>query len=223
MNQLEIFVDFDGTVTRDDVVDMILSRFADPSWLDVEKEWHEGRIGSRECLRKQFDLVKTDPAAFEALLAEVRVDPGFVQFLKTAKKFSVPVAIVSDGFDLVIQHVLQRELAKEPQLLEGLEIFCNKLYWQEGKLKTLFPQNPPCKHGCATCKEYVILDRSNPHGYIVFVGDGLSDRYAAKISSLTFAKNKLLALCKKENYNFKPYASFHDIEEWIRERETVHA
>ena len=54
---IKFFVDFDGTITKKDVVDMILERFADPSWKTVEKDWTEGKIGSRECLTKQLALV----------------------------------------------------------------------------------------------------------------------------------------------------------------------
>ena len=36
------FCDFDGTVTKEDVIDRILEEFADPMWKDIERvlgEW----------------------------------------------------------------------------------------------------------------------------------------------------------------------------------------
>ncbi len=36
MMQWHIVCDFDGTITRTDVIDNILQRFADPSWEAIE-------------------------------------------------------------------------------------------------------------------------------------------------------------------------------------------
>src|SRR5471032_695977 len=47
MMHWHIVCDFDGTITRTDVIDTILERFADPSWEAVEDEWLSGKIGSR--------------------------------------------------------------------------------------------------------------------------------------------------------------------------------
>lgn len=55
---VRVFVDFDGTISLEDTTDVILERFADPEWRTVEAEWLAGRIGSRECLARQIDLVR---------------------------------------------------------------------------------------------------------------------------------------------------------------------
>ncbi len=49
-----VICDFDGTITLKDSTDLLLDRFADPAWLDIEKEWLLGKIGSRECLERQL-------------------------------------------------------------------------------------------------------------------------------------------------------------------------
>jgi 2-hydroxy-3-keto-5-methylthiopentenyl-1-phosphate phosphatase len=56
-----IVCDFDGTITRTDVIDSILQRFADPSWEAIENAWLAGDIGSRECLSRQLSQVKATP------------------------------------------------------------------------------------------------------------------------------------------------------------------
>lgn len=38
MMQWHIVCDFDGTITRTDVIDNILQRFADPSWQAIEAQ-----------------------------------------------------------------------------------------------------------------------------------------------------------------------------------------
>ena len=43
-----VFCDFDGTITQLDVTDQILSQLAHPSWREVEQQWMQGLIGSRD-------------------------------------------------------------------------------------------------------------------------------------------------------------------------------
>jgi len=66
-----VFLDFDGTISRVDVVDAILDRYADPAWERIEREWKAGRIGSRACLAGQLALVRATQAEVDGLLASV--------------------------------------------------------------------------------------------------------------------------------------------------------
>ena len=58
-NNHVVFLDFDNTITSYDVFDNMLERFAkSQGWVALEKNWKEGRIGSRECLAGQMDWHK---------------------------------------------------------------------------------------------------------------------------------------------------------------------
>src|SRR5215467_1352590 len=103
-----VFLDFDGTITRSDVVDRILRSYADPRWLEVEEEWKAGRIGSRECLRAQMDLVRAKPHQIDALVDTIEVDEGFAELLQTCARHGVGTHVISDGFDYCIARVLGR-------------------------------------------------------------------------------------------------------------------
>ena len=214
MDKLRIFVDFDGTVTTEDVVDMVLERFAKKEWKSVEKDWVEGRIGSRECLARQIDFVFAAENEFLELMGEVKIDPYFISFLKEAKRFSVPVSIVSDGFDLFIEPILNKHLEGFPELLSSLPVFCNKLYWTGKGLKAIFAGRG-CEHGCANCKPLVMKKASLPGEKIVFIGDGLSDRFAAETTDLTFAKGRLLKFCEDNHIPHIKYSGFKEITEWL--------
>ena len=218
MDKIRFFIDFDGTITKTDVIDMILERFAGLEWKAVEKEWVEGRIGSRECLTRQIALVKATKEQFKNLVREVEVDSSFVPFLKKAKKASLPVAIVSDGLDWVIQEVLKNHLKKSAGLLSETPIYSNQLLWTPGGIEVAFPNGPLCAHACANCKERIIEAKRSPDEMVVFVGDGLSDRYAARASQLTFAKNKLLKFCEENQITHQRYSSFKDISKWLSSR-----
>ena len=53
--------------------------------------------------------------------------------------------------------------------------------------------------------------------HVFFVGDGLSDRYAAAQAHLTFAKGKLLDHCREKNIDHIAYHDFKKVEEWLVE------
>jgi 2-hydroxy-3-keto-5-methylthiopentenyl-1-phosphate phosphatase len=192
----------------------VLDRFAGPEWKEIEKEWHAGRIGSRLCLARQIGLVQADPKKLTDLVQEIRVDSHFISFLKTAKQLAVPVAIVSDGFDLLIHGILMKHLEDAPELLEELPVYCNRLEWDGTHFRAAFPA-PPCEHGCANCKEALIRKLAVPNERTVFVGDGWSDRFAAKVSDFTFAKEELLEFCQKNGIEHKTYTDFETIDRWL--------
>ncbi|MCG3177208.1 MAG: 2-hydroxy-3-keto-5-methylthiopentenyl-1-phosphate phosphatase [Candidatus Omnitrophica bacterium] len=212
---VRFFVDFDGTITENDVVDLILERYAEPEWRLIEKKWQDGRIGSRECLSSQVALVSAGQKDLDRLLGEVKIDPYFTEFVQLARQMRLPVTIVSDGFDWVIDNTLQRKLGHLPQLLRDLPVHSNKLTFTPEGPRLSFPEEP-CEHGCATCKVRVIERLRGAGDYTVFIGDGLSDRYAAEASDLTFAKSKLLLHCRQKNLRYRPYFGFEDVLEWMK-------
>lgn len=216
MKQLKFFLDFDGTVSSGDVVDLVLDRFASAEWRDVEKEWAAGKIGSRECLSRQFALVKAAQKELEALISGIKVDPGFNAFLAAAAELSVPVTVVSDGFDFFIERILANNIG-DPLLLKNLAVFSNRLALKEGSFTASFASNGECGHNCGNCKPAVLKRLAGKNDFVIFVGDGLSDRFAAEVSDLTFAKGKLLDFCKTNRLKHRPFDNFHEIEKWLRQ------
>ena len=212
---MQFFIDFDGTITKKDVVDLILEHFASSDWRKVEQEWVDGKIGSRECLRRQIALVKVTREQLKKLDDHIEVDPAFFPFLKSAQNLGVPVTIVSDGFRIMIEQILRHASKNADQRWELMPVFSNQLEWRGSKVEARFPDGPVCEHGCANCKPRVIASRRLPGKQVIFVGDGHSDRFAAQAADLTFAKNKLLKFCEEKNLTHKKYSNFKEIEEWM--------
>ena len=53
---------------------------------------------------------------------------------------------------------------------------------------------------------------------IVFVGDGLSDRYAAAAADLVFAKDRLAEYCVAQNIAHVPFTDLLDVAIHLNER-----
>ncbi len=206
-----IFLDFDGTISRRDAIDAILETYADREWLAIEEEWQAGRIGSRECLRRQMELVSATPDELDALLASIKVDEGFAALLETCAMYGVAAHIVSDGFDYCIHRILSRPALGLAPLLRDVQIFSSHLERDGGNWRVAFPHpEQVCEHGCATCKP-ALMRALNPAGApVIFVGDGLSDRYAARGADIVLAKNSLEVYCQDQ---LIPYVLYDNLSE----------
>ena len=210
-----VFVDFDGTIATEDTTDLLLESFADPRWHQIEEAWKAGRIGSRECMVCQIDLVRASPQALDAFLAEVRIDPGFPGFVRLCRKLGFPITVVSDGLDRTVNTVLARAGLDLP-------IRANHLKWLGGERWSLtFPHaKSDCNSLAGNCKcqfaEAVRLDAT------IMVGDGRSDFCVAGRTDLVLAKNALAAHCARSGLpyiTFETFAEARDLlEGWVAER-----
>lgn len=207
-----IFCDFDGTITELDVTDCILTRFADPAWMEIEQQWVRGDIGSRQCLERQMALARTSPQELNALIDSVPSDPHFAAFCRFIRKHEIPFYVLSDGFDYVIRRVLKGAGLTSP-LGNGSHLFASSLRVDAGRLLTSFPHPPfSCEHGCATCKPSVMRRLGAGRSPVIFIGDGLSDRFAVEEADVIFAKSRLLAYCREKGVACIAFETFQDIQ-----------
>lgn len=208
-----LFLDFDGTITRRDATDAILEAFADPAWLEIERAWLAGHIGSRECLRAQMALVSAQAAEVDALLDGIEVDPGLETLFDTCAVRGIPLHIISDGFDYCIRRILSRPDRGLLPRLASSQIVSSGLApgQREGHWRTTFahPQEP-CEHDCATCKP-AAMKRLAAGDVMVFIGDGLSDQHAAALADIVFAKDKLRSFCESAGIPYTPYETLDDV------------
>src|SRR6266850_205391 len=218
-----LFLDFDGTITRRDAVDVILETYADPKWLAFEAEWRAGRIGSRDCLQAQMSLVRATRKQLDALLDQIEIDEGLVTLLEMCAAHDIPAHIVSDGFDYCIRRVLSGAGKRVAALLRGGRVCAGHLEGRGHRWRTEFPFfHQTCGHGCATCKPALmrLLNRTNAPA--IFVGDGLSDRYAVESADLVFAKDGLAAYCADHSIEYVPYQNLGDVaahlDRWLAGR-----
>jgi 2-hydroxy-3-keto-5-methylthiopentenyl-1-phosphate phosphatase len=200
---VRVFVDFDGTVSVGDTTDLILERFADVSWKAVEADWVAGRIGSRECLARQIDLIRASPQALDAFARGSAIDPHFSAFAALCARHGLPITIVSDGLDRIAAAMVARA---------GLDIpvIANHLEWRDDDRWRLgFPHaREDCRAAAGHCKCATLT--AEPDILRVLVGDGRSDFCAATIADLVIAKGALAAHCRQNRISFAPFEDFAD-------------
>ncbi|WP_246681475.1 MtnX-like HAD-IB family phosphatase [Candidatus Tokpelaia sp.] len=199
-----VFIDFDGTICHSDVTDMLLQQFAPPEWEKVEADWLAGKIGARECLARQISLLKVTPARLRACLDSVTIDADFEPFIALLRQDFVPAAIVSDGLDYGIHHILRAHG------LDNIAVFSNHLvYCGSGRWRLDFPyKNKTCPAGHCKCRRFDTVPKS---GLTVYIGDGASDFCPVSKADIVFAKGKLADFCKKQRINHIEISNFADI------------
>jgi 2,3-diketo-5-methylthio-1-phosphopentane phosphatase len=210
-----VFVDFDGTIAPLDTTDLLLERFAAPAWRDIEEDWKAGRIGSRECLVRQIDLVRATPAQLDAFIGAIDIDPGFAGFARLCARFGHPVTIVSDGIDRTLRSVLERHHL-------ALPFFANHLEWRGGdRWRLTFPHaRSDCRALSGNCKCRFAEEASRELSIVV--GDGRSDFCVAGRADLVLAKASLLRHCRAAGLPHVAFADFGEATEllaaWLESR-----
>jgi 2,3-diketo-5-methylthio-1-phosphopentane phosphatase len=196
-----VFVDFDGTISVGDTTDLILERFADPSWQAVEADWVAGRIGSRECLARQIDLIRAGPEALDAFARSSAIDSHFAGFVALCAAHGLPVTVVSDGLDRVATAMLARAGLHLPIIANHLESL-GEDRWRLG-----FPHaREDCRASAGHCKCATLA--AAPGALRVLIGDGRSDFCAASTADLVIAKGALAVYCGNNAIPFERFTDF---------------
>ena len=205
-----IFLDFDGTITKTDTVNSFFKTFAALEWINIEKDWVEGKINSKTCMQMQLDLIKNlTEEKFFNFLDSIEIQDGFIEFCKIAKENDKKITIISDGFDFFIDYILKKEKLDINFYSNHLQISKENGFL---KFKLSFPNlNNSCTQGLGTCKCSVVQKSITKNEFFIYAGDGLSDRCIASKANLLFAKNSLKAHCIENNMNFVEFNDFNDI------------
>lgn len=210
--KLAIFCDFDETITRTNVTDAVLERFADPLWLEIQEDWLAGKLTARGVLENQMPLVAVTPQDLDDFVDSIEVDPFFAEFALSCTQKNDSLYILSDGFDYWIERILRRALSAYNGAMKKIPVFGCSLRMKENRLIISFPYFPQgCTHGCATCKPGLFDQLKASAGKTVIIGDGVSDHLLAKSADLVLAKGGLREFCQREGIPSHAFNDFGDV------------
>lgn len=206
--QFKIFLDFDGTITKNDVGEEIFNKILKEDIVKkIVKDLLTDKISSRECWENLCGsaLIK-NKNEFDNFILSQEIDPTLYRLVDYCEENRFQLFVLSDGFDYYIEKILKREN------LSHLIVFSNKLILNdEGKLIPTFPYyNADCRSS-ANCKRNHIIENSGEDDYTVFVGDGNSDIDAIQYVDFIFAKDDLLKYCEVQRITYFPFKNFDDV------------
>jgi HAD superfamily phosphoserine phosphatase-like hydrolase len=233
-----ILCDFDGTITTQDTLVMILDRFAGCAWKTVAKDILNNEFGTAIGLKKEIALCnpkKTTREAIVKLLKEdIEIDLHFKPFLGFCAAYNYEFMIVSGGFSLCIDTILEKYgLGKLPYYANKLlfprlnptrrnswrgpasSCLSEGLAGEKDKLAIEYPYASQKCNKCGNCKT-MHLERYRRAGYrITYIGDSITDTCPAKHADLVFSKGHLTGYCLDKNIAHINYQTFADIQEYL--------
>jgi 2-hydroxy-3-keto-5-methylthiopentenyl-1-phosphate phosphatase len=207
---LAVLMDYDCTICLASVSDEIMVENAtSPAWREIDDAYVEGRMGSRENLELFMPLLPSDPAPVYATAEAQPHDPHFPAFVAGARAAGVELEVVSDSFGSYIDHNLDR------LGVTGIPVASARMEWPGGEPRIGFPFGHPACFVCGTCKRERVRAYQARGFHVAFVGDGLTDRYAAAHADTVLAKDHLAAICEESGIPYLPWETFADVARWL--------
>jgi len=206
LSQRTLVVDFDGTITEQDVLDEIARTFGDDEvYREVDEALDRNGITLHEVLRREFEPVRAPLGeVVDWVHANASIRPGFRELVELARERGWRLVVVSSGFRQLIEPVLERAG------IEGLELVSNDVDPdQEGWHITFFDETR-CEICGEPCKRTTVRSVVDG-GEVVYIGDGYSDRCAAEDADLVFARRGLAAYLTERGVPFEPFDDFFQI------------
>lgn len=210
----KVFVDFDGTITLEDVGEAIFQKFGNTEKVNkIIEELLSDKISSKKCWDRLCDSIENlDKKQLDDFIDMLDVDPSFKSFVEFCKENEIELVVLSDGFDYYIERIFKRENLSE------LIYYSNKLFFNEKQeLSAEYPYYDSDFPTSANCKRNHIINHSSDEDFTIYIGDGNSDKEAAPYCDFIFAKDGLLKFCEKERISFFPFDDFEDVTSRMRE------
>jgi 2-hydroxy-3-keto-5-methylthiopentenyl-1-phosphate phosphatase len=197
-------MDFDGTISVDEVSVALLQRFAEGDWVGPFLLHVAGEITLPELMRRQFALIrrpKEELVQFVQDTTEIR--RGFEQFVRFCHEQGVPLGICSAGMDLYVEAALAM-LDIPPVAVVAV----GKTEFARDGIHVHFPEGREGLDFKATA-----VRAKQQEGYqVVYVGDGISDFGAAKVADFVFARTSLLEKCQEYGVPHHVFEDFGDVQ-----------
>lgn len=205
MAQRTLVVDFDGTITEQDMLDDIAQTFGDGEvYRQVDEGLDRGSIPLREVIRREFEPVRAPlEEVVDYVLRETRVRAGFRDLVERARDEGWRFVVVSSGFHELIEPVLAREGV-------SVELHANRVDPRPDGWRVLWSYGDDCETCGESCKRATVDALANG-GEVVYVGDGYSDRCAAEDADRVFARRGLARWLDGRGVPYEPFEDFHDV------------
>jgi len=193
---VRLVLDWDGTVTERDTLDLVLQEFGDAEIYErVEHELDAGTTTLNEVIAAEFATVTVPLEQAVAFVVEhARVRAGFAELARAQRPL-----VVSSGFHELIEPVLERE-----GVLGAVELRANRVEARPDGWRIEFRVSETCEVCGEPCKRSDL-----PEGDVVYAGDSHSDYCASLAADRVFATGNLARWLERRGVAFTPLTDFH--------------
>jgi len=205
-----IQLDFDGTVTCEDQAYTILDAYAPGLWRQHLEDYRQERITVGEFNRRAFALVRESEAVLVDFVRQhARLRQGLKELVAFCHDAGLRCTIVSNGLDFYINTILQDAGITE------VEVHAARTRFTPEGIRVSYPgpDGQELESGFKKAYTQRFLEQGN---LIIYVGNGWSDIFAARLAEHIFACDELLSLAREEGLPVEPFGDFDDVREGLQ-------
>jgi len=200
MKNITVISDFDKTIAKDDLLEVILDKFTTENWRIYDILVENEKITLDEALNNQYSMlnIKSEKEVIE-LIKNFTIRDKFKELIEFCKNNSIKFIIASAGMDIYINYFLEKLNIKD-----FVEIYCVKVYFKNNKIYKNFKEE--------------LVYKYKKNSYVIFIGDGYADFIAARNSDKIFAvKDSLMEkLCIKYNLDYIAIEDFSPVIDYLK-------
>jgi len=209
MSNYSVFIDFDYTVTTDDVGNRLYTYFSGGKNEPLVEKWLKRELPTSQCLRQEAALCRGSREEFLEYAGRFEIDPGFPKILKICREFAIPISIISDGLDVYIEHILGG------YGLLDIPIYCNRGFFENNGLRVELTDWTEACEKCGNCKGERVKALKRPDDRAIYIGDGLSDLCGCRESDIIFAKDDLADFLGEEGIDSHRFECLTEVAEGL--------
>ena len=201
-----VFCDFDGTITEQETLDRVFSKFAPETWHPIKKDLSSGKITVREAVTRTINSI--DASHYADILdytLTFSIRPGFETLLDFLESQNVPMVVLSGGIRGMVEtrlgnliHRMHSVFAADVDTT-GQYLRTNSAY--EGKTELV---DKVRVMNFFTAKEKIA------------VGDGITDFNMAREADLVFARGQLAGFMNENKLPCETWSDFFDIHDHLQ-------
>lgn len=219
-----ILCDFDGTITTQDVTNLMMDHFTGPGWREaVLPRYWAGEMNHFQLMGELYATLQQPEPELLAVSKEVVFRANFDRLVTYCREKNYSLAVVSGGLDFYIRSLLPSDIP---------------FYSYRGEFDTVgnnwrvhLPEWPQVNlAGGEDFKVRVLeeLKRQHPQDHpVVFIGDGRNDGPVARVADQVFAVkgSRLVEVCAARGQKCIEFEDFAEVmaalEELARENSGV--
>ena len=201
-----VLTDFDDTAAVQNVAELLLNRFGDPTWASVRQQFRDGELDLKEYQEITFRNILADRPTMQAyVIQHASLRPYFNELRRFCKSHGIPLAVVSQGLDFYISALLKREGHQD------VPVYAVATRFDAGRISYQYHHAYPGQESRGNSKRFIVEGfRSRGH-YVIYAGDGQSDLEAARVADRVFAHRTLARLCDEEGIPYTPFEDFQGV------------
>ena len=186
-----VLTDFDDTAAAQNVAELLLHRYGDPTWTDVRQQFRDGHLNLKEYQEITFRNILADRSAMQHYVRErASLRPYFADLYRFCRDNEIPLAVVSQGLDFYISALLERDGFGD------VPIYAVNTTFEQGRIAYHYNHVPPGGERQGNSKA-LIVEQFQQQGYhVLFAGDGASDQEASVRADVVFAHRTLASVLR---------------------------